>query len=132
MLRVLVCGSRIFNDRNLLINTLDKFCKDRGLVTPLEKRDEYGNYMPEGLTIINGKAQGADLLSSDWAVVNWVPLEEYPADWKEHGKVAGFIRNQQMLNTGIDVVIAFPRGEARGTQHMITIAAKADIEVIEA
>lgn len=130
MLRVLVCGSRCFNNRNLLINTLDKFCEDRGLITPPEKRDQYGNYMPEGLTIINGAAKGADVIASDWAIVNWVPLEEYPADWETYGKSAGLIRNEQMLATGIDIVIAFPRGEARGTGHMIKIATKAGVEVI--
>lgn len=127
MFRVLVCGSRIFDDRNLLYNTLYDFCEARGLKT---KPDEFGNWLPTGLTIIHGKAKGADLIADDWAVVNWVPVEEYPADWNTHGKAAGFIRNQEMLNTGIDVVIAFPMGEARGTKNMMNIAKKAGVEVI--
>lgn len=130
-MRVLVCGSRSFNDRDHLIQTLENFCVERGLVTPEDKRDEYGNYLPENITIINGAAKGADQMASDWAIVNWVPFEEYPADWEKYGRSAGPIRNIQMLNTGIDVVIAFPRGEAKGTKHMMKIAKEAGVEVIE-
>lgn len=126
--RVLVCGSREFADKKLLYNTLDEYVQREGLIG---EPDEYGNFLPNGLTIINGKARGADLLSSDWAIINWVPLEEYPADWKHYGKAAGHIRNQQMLDTGIDVVIAFPVGEARGTRHMMKIAKEAGVPVIE-
>lgn len=86
--------------------------------------------MPSGLTIIHGKAEGADDLADQWAVVNWVPIEEHPADWDKHGKAAGPIRNQEMLATGIDYVIAFPGG--RGTAHMKKIAEKAGVPVIEA
>jgi hypothetical protein len=62
--------------------------------------------------------------------VNWVPVEEYKADWDTYGKSAGPIRNQKMLDTGIDYVIAFPGG--RGTEHMKKIARKAGVTVIEA
>jgi hypothetical protein len=127
-MRVLVCGSRTFNDKKLLYNTLDQFCVDRELQS---EPDEYGNWLPTGIIIIEGKAKGADLLAGDWAIVNWVPLEEYPAEWDKYGRAAGPIRNQQMLDTGIDVVIAFPVGETRGTQHMMDIARKAGVEVIE-
>lgn len=128
-MRVLVCGSRTFNDKKLLYNTLDQFCIDRGLQS---EPDEYGNWLPAGLTIIEGTAKGADQLAGDWAIVNWVPLEEYPAQWDKFGRAAGPIRNQQMLDEGKpDVVIAFPVGEARGTRHMLKIAKEAGVEVIE-
>jgi hypothetical protein len=146
-LRVLVCGSRTFgvvaNDtppelleqerarakaqRDLLYNKLYELCQERKLGT--EQTDEFGNWMPNGLIIIQGGAKGADAVAADWAIVNWVPQEEYKADWNKYHRAAGPIRNKQMLDTGIDLVIAFPVGEARGTNHMIGIAKKAGVEV---
>jgi hypothetical protein len=128
MIRVLVCGSRTFTDRDKLFNTLYDFVEERGLKS---EPDNYGNWLPHGLTIIHGGAKGADLFADEWAVVNWVPFEEYKADWDTHGRAAGHIRNQQMLDTGVDVVIAFPEGEARGTRHMMKIARAKGVEVIE-
>ena len=128
MIRVLISGSRIFNDKKHLYNTLDKLCEERFK----GQEDEYGNWLPVGLTIVHGGARGADLLADDWAIVNWVPIEEYKPDWDSFGRAAGIIRNKQMLDTGIDLVVAFPRGEARGTKHMMKIAREAGVEVIEA
>lgn len=83
-----------------------------------------------GVIIISGMAKGADSLAIDWAVVNWLRWEEYPADWETHGKAAGLIRNQQMLDEGKpDLVVAFPGG--RGTADMIRRAEKAGVEVIK-
>jgi UDP-N-acetylmuramoylalanine-D-glutamate ligase len=60
----------------------------------------------------------------------WGGLEVYPADWKLHGKSAGHIRNQQMLDESKpDIVIAFPGG--RGTANMIKRAKKAGVEVFQ-
>jgi hypothetical protein len=84
------------------------------------------------ITIVEGGARGADLMAKHWATLNNVPVEEYKADWDQYGKAAGPIRNKQMLDTGIDVVIAFPRGRATGTKHMMKIARETGVEVIEA
>ena len=89
--------------------------------------DQYGNTLPK-CTIISGGAKGADDTAIDWAVVSWTGLEVYPADWKKHGRGAGHIRNQQMLDEGKpDIVLAFPGG--RGTENMIARAKKAGVEV---
>lgn len=122
-MRVLVCGGRDYNDYDYVRHVLYDFCDTHGLAD-----NEYK--MPNGITIIHGGAKGADHLADQWAVVNWVPIEEYKADWDKHGKAAGPIRNQQMLDTGVDYVIAFPGG--RGTEHMKKIARKAGVSVIEA
>lgn len=88
------------------------------------------NWLPLDITIISGAAKGADSAAADWAIVNYANLEEYPADWKTHGKSAGFIRNKQMLEEGKpDYVIAFPGG--KGTAMMVDIAKKAKVPVIE-
>ena len=126
-MRILVCGGRDFNNRSFIHSTLDKLCEDRGLRGP---QDQYGNWLPEGVTIISGAARGADTHASDWAVTNWCELEEYPADWKTYGKKAGYLRNQQMLDEGKpNLVVAFPGG--KGTKMMVDIAKKAGVEVLE-
>lgn len=122
-MRVLVCGGRDYDNYDHVRKVLYAFCDEHKLA-----ENEYK--MPDGLTIVHGGARGADLLADQWAVVNWVPIEEYKADWNTHGRAAGPIRNQQMLDTGVDYVIAFPGG--RGTEHMKKIARKAGVPVIEA
>jgi hypothetical protein len=126
MKTILVCGGRKFNDWSLFSSTLDKICLDKGWIT---EPDEYGNWLPN-VTIVHGGAKGADTLATDWAVINWCYLTVYPADWKTHGKAAGPVRNQKMLEQEkIDLVVAFPGG--RGTADMVRRAKQAGIEVIE-
>jgi len=57
-------------------------------------------------------------------------VERHPADWGAHGKAAGPIRNQQMVDAGADVCLAFPLPGSRGTRHCMTAAAKAGIPVV--
>lgn len=88
------------------------------------------NWLPTDITIISGMASGVDSAAVDFAVVHYCDLETYPADWKTHGKAAGFIRNQQMLDEGKpDLVVAFPGG--KGTADMVKRAKKAGVKVIE-
>jgi hypothetical protein len=62
---------------------------------------------PQDLVIIHGGAKGADTLADQWAITNWVKIEEYKPNWEKHGKAAGPIRNKQMLDEGKpDLVIA--------------------------
>lgn len=142
-MKVLVCGGRKYGHRcsryplsrheseeefkreySHILRSLDRLSLDW-------PKTEYpdGNWLPD-VTIISGGATGTDSAAIDWAVVNWCHFEEYPADWKKHGKAAGWIRNKQMLIEGKpDLVVAFPGG--RGTAHMKKIAREAGIEVIE-
>lgn len=122
MKRILVCGGRDFNNKRLLEGILDKLVDWH---TP----DEYGNRLPRDCVIIHGGARGADLLADSWAVTNWVPIEEFKADWKTYGKAAGPIRNKQMLEEGKPtMVLAFPGGT--GTANMISQAKAAGIPVV--
>lgn len=120
-MRVLVCGGRHYADRNRVYKELGDLLSDPA--------DEYG--MPyKDAVVISGGATGADQHALDWAVVHWCQFEEYKANWAQHGKAAGHIRNQQMLDEGKpDLVLAFPGG--RGTADMVRRAKKAGIEVKE-
>lgn len=108
-MRVLVCGGRTFDDRPMLLRVMDRIHATREITT-----------------IIHGAARGADLLAGAWAVMRRVPVQEFPADWNGHGKAAGPIRNQRMLDEGKpDLVIGFPGGT--GTRDMLQRAAAARI-----
>lgn len=119
-MRILVCGGRYFNDKDLLFKTLDAL---------FPATDDIATWLPPPDTvIIHGKSKGADMLADQWAVVNWVKIEEYPADWEKYGKAAGPIRNKQMLDEGQpDLVIAFKGG--KGTANMIKQTQERGIEL---
>jgi hypothetical protein len=113
MTRVLVCGGRDYADEARVFAVLDKFHAEAGIDL-----------------IIEGGARGADHLAADWAFQRGVNRDRYNADWEAYGRMAGGIRNKQMLDEGNpDLVIAFPGGS--GTRNMIRQARKAGVEVIE-
>jgi len=68
---------------------------------------------PHDITIIHGGATGADNAASEFATCNFCYQEEYLADWRKHGKRAGYLRNKRMIDEGFpDLVVAFPGGKA--------------------
>lgn len=112
-MRVIICGGRDYTDTKKMCLFLDRVHKD----LPID-------------VVIEGNAQGAGRIASFWARSRNIDNLKFKADWDKHGKAAGYIRNQQMLDEGKpDMVIAFPGGN--GTAHMITIARKAGVRVIE-
>lgn len=108
-MRVIVCGGRNFLDAARLDLALD------GL-------------MPTA--VAQGGAPGADRLALKWCMKRHVPCHTFPADWSGHGKAAGPLRNQKMLESfKPELVLAFPGGV--GTKDMIRKAKKAGVEVVE-
>lgn len=65
----------------------------------------YGDF-----TVVHGAAPGADTIAEEVALEFLAYAEPHPADWETHGKAAGPLRNQEMLDSGIDGVIAFKDG----------------------
>jgi len=112
-MRVLVCGGRHYSDRAKMAEVLAQ------LLPP----------MPP-IELINGCAPGADMLARDWALARGITIQYFPADWGKHGRAAGPIRNQQMLDQGKpDLVVAFAGG--RGTADMVRRARAAGVRVHE-
>lgn len=112
-IRVLVCGGRDYNDCHRVWTVLG----DLHAVTPIAE-------------IIHGGAPGADMWARTWGHSANLPVFEYAADWRRHGRAAGPIRNQQMIDEGKpNLVVAFPGG--RGTADMVKRARAAGIEVRE-
>lgn len=108
---ILVCGGRDYWDRV----TFDRVMR---------------LHVASGVGIIHGGARGADSLAAEWALENEHPMRTFAADWAGHGRAAGPMRNQRMLEEGRPIlVIAFPGG--RGTADMVARAKAANVPVIE-
>lgn len=93
-------------------------------------QDERLNAKADSVTIVHGGASGADALAGRVAEENGWPVEMFFADWEKHGKAAGPIRNQEMVDSGADVCLAFPIGESKGTRDCMRRAEKAGIRVV--
>jgi hypothetical protein len=113
-MRVLVCGSRGWESVwqvRMVYSELDK-------LKPTE--------------IISGGARGADRVAEVWAKTNSVPITVFTPNWEKYGRRAGILRNNQMLDTNPDLVLAFWDGQSKGTKHTIDEAhrRKMKVEVI--
>jgi hypothetical protein len=114
-IRLLVCGSREWWDRDLLRQVLS---------------NGWWNQLIR--VLVEGEARGADNMAREWAFDNGIEVEPYPADWDRYGKPAGPIRNQQMLDEGEPtLVVAFHDDlyNSKGTRDMVKRAQRAGIQV---
>jgi hypothetical protein len=111
--RIIVCGSRDFNDKKTVFDMLDVL------------RETFREY-PADDEIVTGGARGADALAAAYAKEYGLGLTVFPADWKRYGKAAGPIRNREMLDYAMQtvkpLVIAFWNGRSRGTAQMLELA----------
>lgn len=80
--------------------------------------------------IVHGAARGADTCGEWVAALNGWDNERHPADWKQHGRKAGPIRNQEMADAGADLCLAFPLPGSRGTWDMVRRAEAAGIRTV--
>lgn len=86
------------------------------------------NGEPLPVKIIHGACPtGADRVADKWAERNMMPRRRIAADWDKHGKAAGPMRNQAMVDLKPSYAIAFPGG--RGTQDCVQRCDKAGIQV---
>ena len=105
--RVIVAGSRTFQDYSFLKEKVDF------LLQNVSKTHE--------IHIVCGKARGADTLGEQYAIERGYQVDPYPADWNQHGKLAGYRRNVLMAENA-DAAIVFWDGKSRGSKHMIDIS----------
>jgi hypothetical protein len=109
MFRVIIAGSRNFNDFELL-----------------EKKMLYFLQNKKNIVVLCGGAKGADDLGRQFAEKHNFMVELFPADWKKHGKRAGVIRNRQMAETA-SACVCFWNGQSKGTANMIEEAKRAGL-----
>lgn len=114
-MRVLVSGDREWTDRDALFTVLDTLHRWRPFTV-----------------VVEGCARGADSLAEEWGDSRGVTVEHHPADWRGKGRAAGPIRNQEMLDTGVDLVIAFHPNLSlsKGTGDMVRRSRKAGVPVL--
>jgi hypothetical protein len=67
----------------------------------------------------NGRAYGADCIAGViWTHAGgWV--QYYPPDYQRHGKSAPFVRNVEMVESEVQLCLAFSHAESKGTAHTI-------------
>lgn len=139
--RVLVCGGRKFDDRELFLSVMNRW---RANYT--YPYDPCGKSAECFMQIIAGEATGADALAKRYAEVMGLKYHPFPADWTDlshpdaviktrrdgtkYDAKAGSRRNQRMLDEGKPgLVIAFPGGT--GTADMVRRAKRAGVPVVE-
>lgn len=115
MFRVIIAGTRHFNDYRLLREFADKL---------LENKRAAG----EKIIIVSGHCYGADLLGERYARERGYQVEVYEAQWSQYGPGAGPRRNRQMAEAA-DALIAFWDGKSRGTKNMIDEAKARNLAV---
>lgn len=113
MLKVIVAGSRYFNDYRLVKSALDYYLSNH---TDVE--------------IVSGCAQGADRLGERYATEHEMPVKRFPADWEAHGKAAGPIRNKQMAEYA-DALVLFWDGTSPGSKNMLGNAKRMGLKIRE-
>lgn len=115
MARILVSGDRDWIDKDTIRRCFA--CLDR---------------FPGQITLIHGDCRGLDRTAGEVAREKGWQVIAVPADWNQHGKAAGPIRNKEMLDMNPDLLIWFhdDLGRSRGTSDMIRQATGRGLKII--
>lgn len=111
-MRILVTGSRTWSDRAKVLEVLSE-------------------YAAPGAILVSGRCpRGLDHIAETiWTEHFGLEVEPHEADWDTYGKQAGFVRNQEMVDSNPDVTLAFldhcvdrkckrqPGHDSHGTSH---------------
>lgn len=100
--------------------------------TSLGKVQKYVASLPKDTVVISGGAPGVDRIAENAARRLGLEVVVYPAQWDVYGKMAGVIRNSQIVEAA-DRVVAFWDMKSSGTKDTLDKARKAKkpIEVIK-
>lgn len=112
MFRVIIAGSRSFDDYDMLVKTMDMVLQN----------------ITDEIQVVCGMAAGADTLGERYAKERGFQIAYFPADWKKYGRAAGFNRNVEMAKNA-DALVAFWDGKSKGTKHMVDIACRYNLKV---
>ncbi len=157
MLRIVIAGSRSFNnfellEKNLIMVLFDLNKKYPQLnVLTIDKQKHSYRINRENIEIISGKAKGADTLGEKFAEKYNLALKEFPAKWDDlsatpckivnnmHGKynaLAGHNRNREMAeyassDNSFGVLTLFWDGQSKGSKNMKAQAVIYSLELYE-
>jgi len=70
-------------------------------------------------TIISGCCRGVDALGERWAKERGIPVNPFPADWKQYGLGAGHRRNEEMAERADAAIVVLWKTRSRGSEDMI-------------
>jgi len=79
--------------------------------------------LPIDTEVVSGGARGVDTWAQLAAVKRGLHVTIFKAEWELHGRAAGYIRNEYIINYA-DLIVAFWDGQSRGTAHSIALADK--------
>lgn len=131
--RILMTGSRGWEDTRSISGAIRRALKF------LKKE-------ADGSTLVHGAARGADTLAAEIAEELGLETEAHPANWKIHNdncpkeepsnggcwqgryscSRAGFRRNQEMIDSGVDILLAFIKDESSGATGTLNSWLKED------
>lgn len=157
MLRIVIAGSRSFNnfellEKNLIMVLFDLNKKYPQLnVLTIDKQKHSYRINRENIEIISGKAKGTDTLGEKFAEKYNLALKEFPAKWDDlsatpckivnnmHGKynaLAGHNRNREMAeyassDNSFGVLTLFWDGQSKGSKNMKAQAVIYSLELYE-
>ena len=104
IMKIIIAGTRTFNNYILLSQIINYYTKN---ISNFE--------------IVSGCARGVDTLAIKFAKEYNIKVHEFPANWDQYKKRAGYLRNIEMAKFS-NALIAIWDGKSRGTKHMIDIA----------
>lgn len=81
------------------------------------------------VVVLGGCPTGADTMADWYCGIHGISVERHPADWKTHGKRAGFVRNAEMVNAGADICLAFIKDASPGSSMTLKLAKKNNIPI---
>lgn len=113
MFYLIIAGGREFSNYPVLRNAVDYYIQKHGLTE---------------VTIVSGKARGADTLGETYAAERGLPVWEFPADWDGLGKKAGHVRNRQMGDVA-NGLVAFDT-DGKGTKGMVAYAQEKGLNIL--
>ena len=122
---ILVAGSRTFKEYDVIERYLDLELSIAE-ITP----DKYY------ITIVEGEADGVDLLAKEYAFKHNYAVRGFHAQWQLYGNQAGFIRNEQMHKYIAEnpnrLCICFKHylSNGKGTAHSIELGKKYGTNVV--
>lgn len=123
-MRVLVTGSRDWEDQETVRAVMGRL--------PIMSRMVHGDQ--ETVRVVDGEQvrTGLDRMAARICLEFWHVPEPHPADWAQWGKSAGPRRNQEMVDRGADLCVAFPLPGSVGTWDCMRRATAAGIPVVVA
>lgn len=157
MLRIIIAGSRFFEDYNLFESTMFKVLFHLNKEYPqynilvINKEERLFKINPCSLEIISGMAKGADTLAVRFANKYNLALKEFLADWNNlnvspcrvitnsygsYNALAGHKRNRDMAvyassDDAFGVLVLFWDGKSKGSKNMKSQAVAFGLEIYE-